>query len=211
MHVHLPGCLGQPSLPGTRITTGINARPPQDGFYACKTATTMTGSMATPRPLRLSLQQPAHEYTRLLQTNQLTSQDLIAALLDQIDHHNHDGIKVNAILSICPRELALARACQLDEERRQGKVRSDLHGMPIVLKVAQSRAAQTFPSITPKHRSLTLFLYLRMQLLLIRLWAWSPRPAHVLSHLSGPRETRPSLTGCVVNEDPKPTACFYDS
>lgn len=86
--------------------------------------------------MSVSVQQPAHEYARLLETGQLTSQDLVTAFLDQIDRHNHDGIKVNAILSICPKEVAISRARQLDEERHQGKVRSDLHGMPIVLKDA---------------------------------------------------------------------------
>lgn len=92
--------------------------------------------MATPLASQFSLQQPAHEYTRLIEAGQLTSQHLVTAFLDQIDRHNHNGSRVNAILSLCPRELALSQARLLDEERRQGKVRSDLHGMPIVLKDA---------------------------------------------------------------------------
>lgn len=92
--------------------------------------------MTAPLPPSLSLQQPAHEYTRLLETGQLSSQDLVTAFLDQIDRHNRNGTKVNALLSVCPRTLALSQARQLDMERRQGKVRSHLHGMPIILKDA---------------------------------------------------------------------------
>lgn len=87
-------------------------------------------------PSALSLQQPAHEYARLVETGQLTSQQVVAAFLDQIDRHNHHGLHVNALLSVCPRQLAISQARRLDDERRRGKVRSPLHGMPIVLKDA---------------------------------------------------------------------------
>lgn len=98
----------------------------------CRIALPGRGSAAT----MISLQQPAHEYARLLETGHITSQELVAAFLDQIDRHNRSGINVNALLSVCPREVAIAQARQLDDERRQGKVRSDLHGIPIVLKDA---------------------------------------------------------------------------
>lgn len=87
-------------------------------------------------PSPVSLQQPAHEYVQLVETGQLTSQALVTAFLDQIDRHNHHGLQVNALLSVCPRELAISQARRLDDERRHGKVRSHLHGMPIVLKDA---------------------------------------------------------------------------
>lgn len=80
-----------------------------------------------------SLQQPAHEYQE--RQGRLTSQDLVSAFLDQIDRHNNSGFKLKAVLSVCPRDIALARATRLDEERARGEVRGELHGTPIILKV----------------------------------------------------------------------------
>lgn len=83
-----------------------------------------------------SLQHSAHEYRTLIRTGKLTSEALVNSLLDQISRHNHSGMKLNAVLSVCPRNLAVAQAKKLDEERRRGDIRSDLHGIPIVLKAS---------------------------------------------------------------------------
>ncbi|CAN8098535.1 unnamed protein product [Discula destructiva] len=84
----------------------------------------------------ISLQLPAHEYQRLMQSGQLTSELLVTAFLDQTDRHNTNGLKLKAIISACPRDIALAQATTLDQERKAGKIRSKLHGVPIVLKDA---------------------------------------------------------------------------
>lgn len=73
----------------------------------------------------------ATDLQHLLATTSLTSVDLIQHYLTQIDRHNH---KLRALISIAPRDLLLAVAAALDEERRQGRVRGPLHGIPIVLK-----------------------------------------------------------------------------
>lgn len=78
---------------------------------------------------------PAHAYQALLHSKQLTSEDLVVSFLDQIDRHNTNGLKLKAIISVCPRNIALTRARMLDKERKQGTVRSELHGIPIILKV----------------------------------------------------------------------------
>lgn len=83
-----------------------------------------------------SLQLPAHEYQTLMRTGQLTSEVLVLSFLDQIERHNHSGLNLNAVLSVCPRNRAVAQARRLDEERRQGKMRSGLHGIPIILKAS---------------------------------------------------------------------------
>ncbi|KAK7747238.1 hypothetical protein SLS53_001491 [Cytospora paraplurivora] len=83
-----------------------------------------------------SLQHSAHEYQRLLSTGQLSSVALVNSFLDQIARHNHSGLKLNAVLSVCPRDTAIAQAQRLDQERGQGRVRSSLHGIPIIIKDA---------------------------------------------------------------------------
>ncbi|KAI0514735.1 amidase signature enzyme [Xylaria bambusicola] len=80
------------------------------------------------------LQSPATELQRQLQSGELTSVQLVGGFLDQITAHNHDGMHLNALISVLDRSLALDTARILDEERAQGKIRSSLHGIPIVIK-----------------------------------------------------------------------------
>lgn len=86
----------------------------------------------------LSLQCSAHEYQTLLQNGSLRSEDLVNRFLDQIERHNNHGLKLNAVLSVCPRDVAISRAKALDEERRQGRIRGELHGIPIIIKVGKT-------------------------------------------------------------------------
>ncbi|KAF3797676.1 putative amidase [Colletotrichum gloeosporioides] len=66
-----------------------------------------------------------------LVSGSLTSRQLIEACLQQIESHN--GV-LNALISVCPEHNALIRADDLDKERREGYVRSRLHGIPVVVK-----------------------------------------------------------------------------
>lgn len=61
-----------------------------------------------------------------------SSEDAISAALDRIEGMQ----RLNAFISIAPREIAMAQARQLDEECRVGSIRSPLHGMPISIKVS---------------------------------------------------------------------------
>ena len=72
----------------------------------------------------------------LLQTGHTTSVDIVEAYLTQIEKHNKAGLGLRAIISTAPREMVLARAAELDSERLSGKVRSALHGIPIIIKDA---------------------------------------------------------------------------
>jgi amidase len=76
----------------------------------------------------------ATELQELLIAGELTSVQIIETYLAQIGKHNHTGAHLNAIISVAPRKLALQRAAMLDQERRDGKVRSPLHGIPIIVK-----------------------------------------------------------------------------
>ncbi len=70
-----------------------------------------------------------------LSRGNLTSVDIVSLFLDQIERHNKEGLKLNAVISVAPRDLALGRASELDAERALGKVRGPLHGIPIIVKV----------------------------------------------------------------------------
>ena len=67
-----------------------------------------------------------------LAIGELTSYQLVNYFLKRIETIDRDGPSLNSILEVNPdaHELAI----KLDNERRAGKVRSPLHGIPIVLK-----------------------------------------------------------------------------
>jgi amidase len=62
----------------------------------------------------------------------LTSEQLVSAYLKRIAAYDKQGPAINAIITLNPNALIQARA--LDAERKAGKVRGPLHGIPIVLK-----------------------------------------------------------------------------
>jgi amidase len=62
----------------------------------------------------------------------LTARELTAAYLQRIADVDQAGPKINAIIELNPDALAIAT--QLDAERKAGRVRGPLHGIPILLK-----------------------------------------------------------------------------
>ncbi|MFN7981940.1 MAG: amidase family protein [Vicinamibacterales bacterium] len=62
----------------------------------------------------------------------VSSRDLVEKYLARIRAYDQDGPKLNAIIALNPHALADADA--LDAERRAGRVRGPLHGIPIVVK-----------------------------------------------------------------------------
>src|SRR3954471_11618819 len=67
-----------------------------------------------------------------LATRRTTSVALVDAYLARIKAYDHDGPALNAIVRVNPR--ARDEAAALDAERRAGKLRGPLHGIPIILK-----------------------------------------------------------------------------
>ena len=62
----------------------------------------------------------------------LTAEKLTELYLARIEAYDQKGPKLNAVITLNPKALEQARA--LDAERKAGKVRGPLHGIPIVLK-----------------------------------------------------------------------------
>ena len=62
----------------------------------------------------------------------LTSHELTAAYLARIAQIDQAGPRLNAIIELNPEALAIAD--QLDAERKAGKVRGPLHGIPVLIK-----------------------------------------------------------------------------
>src|SRR6058998_1522650 len=62
----------------------------------------------------------------------LTSEQLVSAYLKRIVAYDKQGPAINAIITL--NKKALDEARQLDAERKSGKVRGPLHGIPVVVK-----------------------------------------------------------------------------
>ncbi|BDX07928.1 amidase [Planctobacterium marinum] len=72
------------------------------------------------------------EARELMLLEKLSSERLTKFYLEQIALNNKRGAGINAVVQI--NSAALDSARTLDEERRKGKVRGPLHGIPILLK-----------------------------------------------------------------------------
>src|SRR3954452_10031187 len=69
---------------------------------------------------------------RAMRRGRVTSVQLVRAYRRRIATYDSAGSKLNAIRDLNPAALAQARA--LDRERRAGRVRGPLHGIPVLLK-----------------------------------------------------------------------------
>ncbi len=72
------------------------------------------------------------DINRAFAAGSFTAEKLTALCLARIQAYDQQGPKLNAIITLNPKALDTARA--LDAERKAGKVRGPLHGIPIVLK-----------------------------------------------------------------------------
>ncbi|GFP59182.1 putative amidase C869.01 [Trichoderma asperellum] len=87
----------------------------------------------------------AVDLQRLLAENKITSVEIVQKYFEQIDRHEP---VLNAFISAAPRDKVLSAAAALDEERKNGKIRSAFHGIPIVLKDSFITAADLGMSTT---------------------------------------------------------------
>jgi hypothetical protein len=69
---------------------------------------------------------------RQMAAGRATSQSITQDSLDRIRQLDGAGPRINAVLETNPQALAIARS--LDRERKAGKVRGPLHGIPVLLK-----------------------------------------------------------------------------
>ncbi|GFZ43757.1 hypothetical protein JCM24511_01477 [Saitozyma sp. JCM 24511] len=76
------------------------------------------------------------DVVRALEEGQVTSVELVNRYLARIEADNINGLGLRAVLETAPKDNVLAIAQQLDEERAAGKLRGQLHGIPILIKDA---------------------------------------------------------------------------
>lgn len=67
-----------------------------------------------------------------MNSGKYTARQIVERYIDRIDEIDRNGPKINSILEINPDALTIAD--RLDQERRAGKIRGPLHGIPVLLK-----------------------------------------------------------------------------
>ena len=67
-----------------------------------------------------------------MESGKYSSEQITKLYLDRIEAIDKNGPKLNAIIEINPEALEIAKA--MDKERKDGKIRGNLHGIPILIK-----------------------------------------------------------------------------
>lgn len=67
-----------------------------------------------------------------LTSEKYTSEQLVDLYLKRIEEVDKSGATLNAIIEVNPDAISIAK--QMDDERKNGKIRGPLHGIPIVIK-----------------------------------------------------------------------------
>jgi amidase len=74
----------------------------------------------------------AADLARALAEGQASAAGLVAAYLERIEKLDRSGPTLRSVIELNPDALAIAEA--LDRERRDGRVRGPLHGLPVLVK-----------------------------------------------------------------------------
>lgn len=72
------------------------------------------------------------ELQKRMQDGSLTSEKITSLYLERINQLDKNGPKLNAIIQLNPDAVTIAK--KLDDERKSGKTRGPLHGIPILIK-----------------------------------------------------------------------------
>jgi amidase len=70
----------------------------------------------------------------LLESETVTSVQLVESFLSRIDENNHQGLLLRAVIETAPYENIIQIAQSCDADRQQGISRGPLHGIPILVK-----------------------------------------------------------------------------
>ena len=65
-------------------------------------------------------------------SGELSSRSITEMYLQRIDTIDKKGVALNSVIELNPDALSIADA--MDKERKEGKVRSAIHGIPVLIK-----------------------------------------------------------------------------
>lgn len=95
------------------------------------TAALLAAAPASAKNIQLD-QATIADLTAAMQAGTLTSEKLIQMSIARIEAYDRKGPAIRAVITLNPKALETAR--ERDAERKAGKVRGVLHGIPVVLK-----------------------------------------------------------------------------
>lgn len=72
------------------------------------------------------------ELQEKMKSGELTSEEITKKYLDRIERIDKNGPELRSVIEVNPEALDIAR--QLDAERKSGKIRGLLHGIPVLIK-----------------------------------------------------------------------------
>ncbi len=98
---------------------------------SCAVAAALLTTPATAKQVKFD-QASIAELQAAMAAGTLTAEKLVELCLARIDAFDRKGPKLHAVIALNPKAREIARA--LDAERKAGKVRSPVHGIPVVLK-----------------------------------------------------------------------------
>ena len=118
-------------LPGSTFSCAVNVR------YAVKVLAASIaismGSVAAVYADTLDIKTATiADISKAFATGRLTSEQLVTAYIKRIEAYEKNGPAINSIILLNPKALETAKA--LDAERKAGRVRGPLHGVPVMLK-----------------------------------------------------------------------------
>jgi amidase len=100
-------------------------------FAGCQQAPPLEAP-GRPQPAVDVLELSAADARDRMTSGQLTSEALTRGYLDRIAQIDDAGPKLDSVIELNPR--AVAEAAALDAERKSGKVRGPMHGIPVLIK-----------------------------------------------------------------------------
>jgi len=100
------------------------------GFAGCRQDEKKNGKNENPafQPAEMTVA----EMQKKMQNGELTSRSLTQQYLDQIEKYDRNGPKLNSVIELNPDALSIADA--MDKERKSGKTRGAMHGIPVLIK-----------------------------------------------------------------------------
>ena len=104
------------------------------GATACSSPKTSdTENKATPFADEFALNElTINDLQKKMQSGEYTSEAITQLYLDRIDAIDKKGPRLNAVIELNPDALTIAKA--MDQERKDGKLRGPMHGIPVLIK-----------------------------------------------------------------------------
>ena len=119
----------KPFVAGLTVTGSIKSFTSRLVLSACLGMTAWSSAWAAQIPLATAT---IADINAAFKDGSLTSEQLVTMYLARIDAYDKQGPKINAVITLNPKALEIAKA--LDAERKAKGPRSPLHGIPVVLK-----------------------------------------------------------------------------